>query len=79
MSKKDTLIATCAGLGIKLDPNIFDVTENGVVTLNSVSLQQVRGIKTITGNIDGENTLTLDITLTDESKQTVTGKITPTV
>lgn len=35
------------------------------------------GIKTITGSIDGSNKLTLQITLTDDSVQTVEGTITP--
>ncbi|HIR53329.1 MAG TPA: hypothetical protein IAB39_08030 [Candidatus Onthovicinus excrementipullorum] len=35
------------------------------------------GIKTITGSIDGSNKLTLKITLTDDSVQTVEGTITP--
>ena len=35
------------------------------------------GVKTITGNIDGSNKLTLTFTLTDNSTQTVEGTITP--
>ena len=35
------------------------------------------GIKTITGSIDGSNKLTLTITLTDETTQTVEGTLTP--
>lgn len=35
------------------------------------------GIKSITGSIDGSNKLTLTITLTDDSQQTVEGNITP--
>lgn len=35
------------------------------------------GIKTITGSIDGSNKLTLQITLTNDSVQTVEGTITP--
>ena len=35
------------------------------------------GIKTIAGRIDGSNKLTLTITLTDETTQTVEGTITP--
>lgn len=34
VNKKNTLIATCKGLGIKLDPDAFDVDEDGVVTIN---------------------------------------------
>lgn len=37
------------------------------------------GIKTIAGSIDGSNKLTLKITLTDDSVQTVEGSITPSV
>ena len=35
------------------------------------------GVKTITGNIDGSNKLTLTFTLTDGNTQTVEGAITP--
>lgn len=35
------------------------------------------GIKTITGSIDSSNKLTLQITLTDDSTQTIEGNITP--
>lgn len=35
------------------------------------------GIKTIAGSIDGSNKLTLTITLTDETTQTVEGTLTP--
>lgn len=89
-AKKEALIATCKGLGIKLDPDVFEVSPDGVVTINSEALpggtpgkdgapgKDGRGIKTITGSIDGSNQLTLTITLTDDSQQTVTGQITPT-
>lgn len=36
-----------------------------------------KGIKSITGSIDGSNKLTLTFTLTDDSTQTVEGTITP--
>lgn len=86
MSKKDALMAACAGLGIKLDPKFFEVDESGVVSLNTESLPSAtpgtpgkdgRGIKTITGSIDGSNNLTITITLTDDTQQTVQGQITP--
>lgn len=87
MSKKKALMAACAGLGIKLDPDVFEVGEDGVVTINTESLpsgqpgtpgKDGRGIKSITGSIDGSNNLTITITLTDDSQQTVQGQITPT-
>lgn len=89
MSKKDALMAACAGLGIKLDPKFFEVDESGVVSLNTESLPSAtpgtpgtpgkdgRGIKTITGSIDGSNNLTITIILTDDTQQTVQGQITP--
>ena len=83
MSQTEVLIATCKGLGIKVDPNVFEVVDGvltlkeGVVSGSGEKGDTGVGIKDITGNIDGSNVLTLTITLTDETQKQIKGTITP--
>lgn len=56
---------------------IKDLAENWPESPEGSPGPQGVGIKTITGSIDSSNKLTLQITLTDDSTQTIEGNITP--
>lgn len=70
-------VTTKDSTGTVISDVINDMVQNWPEGAQGPAGPQGVGIKTITGSIDGTNKLTLQITLTNDSVQTVEGTITP--